>query len=119
LKLLLDEMYGRFHAEALRQAGIEACTVAKLALTGHSDADLLEVAVADEFVLLTENIADFARITSERVMAGRHHPGVLIALSSRFSRRPGAVSSLVAAIHDVADEQLDDRTVYLRRVDPP
>lgn len=112
-------MYGRSHAEALRQAGIEARTVGELGLTGHSDADLLEVAVADGFVLLTENVADFARITSERVIAGGHHPGVLIALSSRFSRRPGGVSDLVAAIRDVADEQLDDRTVYLRRVDPP
>jgi hypothetical protein len=118
LKLLLDEMYGRSHADALRRAGIEARTVAELGLAGRSDADLLEVAVADGFTLVTENVADFARISAEHVMAGGHHPGVPIALSSRFSRRPAGVSALVAAIHDVAAERLGDRTVYLRRVDP-
>lgn len=111
-------MYGRSHADALRRAGIEARTVAELGLAGRSDADLLEVAVADGFTLVTENVADFARISAEHVTAGRHHPGVLIALSSRFSRRPAGVSALVAAIRDVAAEQLGDRTVYLRRVDP-
>ena len=118
MKLLLDEMYGRSHADALRRAGIEARTVAELGLAGRSDTDLLEVAVADGFTLVTENVADFARIAAEHVMAGRHHPGVLIALSSRFSRRPDGVSALVAAIRYAADDQLDDRAVYLRRVDP-
>lgn len=111
-------MYGPSHTEALRQAGIEARTVAELGLAGRPDADLLEVAVADGWTLVTENVADFARIAAEHLMAGRHHPGVLIALSSRFSRRPGGVSALVAALRDVTDEQVGDRTVYLRRVDP-
>jgi hypothetical protein len=33
-------------------------------------------------VLLTENVADFARISGEHLLAGQHdHPGVLIAAS--------------------------------------
>ncbi len=118
MKLLLDEMYGRSLAEALRRTGIEARTVAELGLAGRSDADLLEIAMADGLTLLTENVADLTRLSAEHMLAGRHHPGVLIALSSRFSRRPDGVSALVAAIRDVADEQLGDRTVYLRRVEP-
>jgi len=39
-------------------------------------------------VLLTENVADFVRIASDHLSTGGHHPGVLVALSSRFSRRP-------------------------------
>ena len=109
-------MYGRSLAEALRRAGIEARTVAELGLAGRADADLLEAAVADELNLLTENVADFARLSAEHLLSGRHHPGVLIALSSRFSRRPDGVSALVAAIQAVADDQLGDRTVYLQRV---
>ena len=50
-------------------------------------------------------------------MAGRHHPGILIALSARFSRRPDGVSALVAAIRLVAEDRLGDRTVYLQRDD--
>jgi hypothetical protein len=118
VRLLLDEMYGLSHAEALRRAGVEVRTVAELGLAGRSDVDLLEVAVADGFVLVTENVADFARISAEHLVAGRHHPGILIALSSRFSRRPAGVSALVAAIRDVAEEHLGDRTVFLRPVDP-
>jgi predicted nuclease of predicted toxin-antitoxin system len=118
LKVLLDEMYGRSHGDALRRAGIEARTAAELGLSGRSDADLLEVALADGFTLVTENVADFARISAEHVLAGGHHPGILIALSSRVSRRPDGVSALVAAIRAVAGEQVRDRTVYLRRVDP-
>lgn len=118
MRLLLDEMVGHSHAEALRRAGVEARTVAELGLAGRADVDLLEVAVADGFVLVTENVADFAHICAEHLVAGLHHPGILIALSSRFSRRPAGVSALVAAIRDVADDQLGDRTAYLRRVDP-
>jgi hypothetical protein len=40
---------------------------------------------------------------------------VLIALSSRFSRRPAGIGPLMAAIRAIAGEQLDDRLVYLRR----
>jgi hypothetical protein len=34
--------------------------------------------------LATDNASDFARIATEHLVAGRHHPGVLIALPSRF-----------------------------------
>jgi hypothetical protein len=38
---------------------------------------------------------------------------VLIALSSRFSRRPADIGPLVAAIQAIADGQIADRVVYL------
>jgi len=74
-------------------------------------------AVARDRALLTENVADFARISAEHLTAGHHHPGVLIALSSRFSRRPAGIGPLVDAIRAIAAQQLDDRVVYLRH--PP
>ena len=57
---------------------------------------MFATAVADSYVLLTENVADFVRIAADHLTAGHHHPGVLIALSSRFSRRPAGRSALVA-----------------------
>lgn len=113
MKLLLDEMYPAITGEALRAAGIDTCTASDLGLAGRSDPDVFAAAVEHGFVLLTENVADFARISAEHLMAGHHHPGVLIALSSRFSRRPSGRSSLVSAVCAVADERLDDRIVYL------
>lgn len=50
----------------------------------------------------TLHVSDFARLCSEHVAAGRHHRGVLIALSSRFSRRPGGFGTIVAAVVAVA-----------------
>jgi hypothetical protein len=117
VKLLLDEMYSARHAEALRDASIDAVTVAELGLAGRSDLDLFTAAAADGHVLLTENVADFARIAADHLAAGHHHPGVLIALSSRFSRRPGARGALVDAVVAIADQALDDRVVYLERID--
>jgi hypothetical protein len=67
--------------------------------------------------VLTENVADFTRISAEHLSAGRHHPGLLIALSSRFSRRPGGVRDLVAAISSIVDQKLEDRVIYLQRPD--
>lgn len=117
MKLLLDEMYPPALAEGLRAGGIEACTVADVGLVGRPDPDVLAAAEADGYVLLAENVADFARLGTEHLTTGGHHPGVLIALSSRFSRRPAGINAIVAAIGAVANENLQDRLVYLEK--PP
>jgi hypothetical protein len=115
VKLLLDEMYAEKLAQALRDKGIHAATVAELGMAGRSDADVFAAATDGEFALLTENVSDFARLCSEHVAAGRHHFGVLIALSSRFSRRPAGYAAIAAAVAAVSAEQLADRLVYLER----
>ena len=117
MKLLLDEMYPPALAQTLRAAGIEAATVIEIGFAGRSDPDVLAIAAMDGYVLLTENVADFARIAAEHVADGGHHPGVLIALSSRFSRRQGGIGAIAAAVCAVADEHLEDRLVYLEQ--PP
>lgn len=119
MKLLLDEMYSPGLAEALRAADVDACTVVELGLAGSSDPEVFAAAIADGRTLLTENLADFARISAEHVVAGQHHPGVLIALSSRFSRRAAGIGPLVAAALDIVDQQLSDRLVYLQRPSEP
>ena len=81
------------------------------------DLDVFATAVADGYVLLTENVADFARIAADHLTAGQHHPGVLIALSSRFSRRPVGRGALVTAIAAIVHEPLADRIVFLQHTD--
>jgi Domain of unknown function (DUF5615) len=117
VKLLLDEMYSARHAEALRDANLDAVTVAELGLAGRSDFDVFATAAADGYVLLTENVADFARIAADHLAGGHHHPGVLIALSSRFSRRPFQRGAFVDAVLAIADQPLDDRVAFLERSD--
>ena len=113
MKLLLDEMYAGKLAQLIRDQGIDAATVAELGLAGRSDADVFAAAADGGYALLTENVSDFARLSGEHVAAGRHHSGVLIALSSRFSRRPAGYSAIAAAVAAVAGDRLDDRLVYL------
>src|SRR5918996_4578531 len=110
-------MYSARHAEAFRDASIDAVTVAELGLAGRSDPDVFATAATGGYVLLTENVADFARIAADHLGAGHHHPGVLIALSSRFSRRPAGRDALIDAVLAIADQSLDDRTIYLERTD--
>lgn len=106
-------MYSARLAEALRAAGVDVRTVVELGLAGSSDPEIFAAAIADGRALLTENVADFAGISAEHVGAGQHHLGVLIALSSRFSRRAVGIEPLVTAVCDIADQQLTDRLVYL------
>lgn len=87
--------------------------VADLRLAGASDPEVFGAAVAGGYSVLTENVGDFARIGAEYSTAGGRHHGVLIALSSRFSRRPAGIGPLIAAIQAIAGEQIADRVVYL------
>lgn len=118
MRLLLDEMYPVALAEALREAGIDAVTVSEPGLAGSSDPHVFEAARAGGYTVLTENVADFARIASDHVTTGEHHPGVLVALSSRFSRGASGRPTLLASILAVKSEELGDRVVYLERVAP-
>lgn len=115
MKLLLDEMYPATLAIGLETAGIESTTVAVLGLAGRTDADVFAAAVAGGYAVLTENVGDFTRIAADYIIGSGHHHGLLIALSSRFSRRPAGVAPLVTAINAIAHERLDDRVVFLRR----
>jgi hypothetical protein len=118
VKILVDEMYPAAVAGALEAAGIEATTVADLRLAGASDPEGFGAAVAGGHSGLTENVGDLARIAAGHSTAGGHHHGVLIALSSRFSRRPAGIGPLIAAIQALASEQIADRVMYLNHAEP-
>jgi hypothetical protein len=109
LKLVLDEMYPAALAQALRAGGIKATRIAELSMAASSDPDVFVYAVAETYVLLTENVADFVTIAAEHSTTGAHHRGVLIALTSRFSRRPAGRAALVTAIQAHSAEELTDR----------
>lgn len=115
MKLLLDEMYPPALCETLRASGVETVTVADFGLADQSDSDILLAARANGHVLLTENVADFARLAADHLTTGEHQPGVLTALSSRFSRRRAGINVIVTAVGTVVDESRQDRRVYLER----
>lgn len=107
-------MYPASLAEALGNAGIDACTVITLGLGGRSDADIFATGIKLGRAILTENAADFRPISAEHLATGKHHPGLLIAVSSRFSRRPAGIGRLVSAIRAVEGRDLQDCLLYLK-----
>ncbi|WP_343710549.1 DUF5615 family PIN-like protein [Mycobacterium sp.] len=113
MKLLLDEMHPAALATGLNAAGIETITVTDLGLAACADSHVFARAAVDGYVVLTENVKDFTRLAAKWNTRGNHHHGLLIALSSRLSRRPAGIKPLIAAIKAVAHQQLDDRVVYL------
>lgn len=118
MKILVDEMYPARVAEALLAINIEATTVAELRPAGASDPEAFGAAVVGGYTILTENVGDFARIAAEHSTAGGHHAGLLIALSTRFSRRPAGIQPLIAAIRSVAHEDIQDRIIFPERNEP-
>ncbi|MGA2928284.1 MAG: DUF5615 family PIN-like protein [Solirubrobacteraceae bacterium] len=103
MKLLLDEMYPPALARALAAVGIhQATTISDLGMNGAPDPEVFACAVAQHHVLLTENVADFVAIAAQHSTTGAHHPGLMIALSNRFTRRPSGHRTLIDAIraHD-------------------
>lgn len=115
MKVLLDEMYSARLAAALCAEGIEATTVAEQGLAGSADPDVFAAAVARGYSVLTENVGDFTRLAAEHSIANSQHHGLLIALSSRFSRRSAGCAVLVAAVKEAAEQSLDDRVIYLKQ----
>jgi hypothetical protein len=79
-------------------------------MSGTSDPDVFALAMSENYVVLTENVADFVTIAAEHSTTGARHPGVLIALSSRFSRRASRRAAPVNAIQAHKSDELGART---------
>jgi Domain of unknown function (DUF5615) len=121
VKLLLDEMYPARLARSLRERGVDAEGVDERSpLRGLADEELLVVAAREGRALVSENVADFMRLYGEWGAGGRRHAGIVIALSSRFSRTPAGhevlVDSLAALCAQQAErEALGDSVHFLAR----
>jgi hypothetical protein len=110
VKLLLDEMYPARLARALRERGADAEGVdervdERSPLRGLADEELLVVAAREGRALVSENVADFMRLYGEWGAAGRRHAGIVIALSSRFSRTPDGYAVLVDSLVELCAQR--------------
>jgi len=106
VKLLLDEMYPARLARALRERGADAEGVDERSpLRGLADEELLVVAAREGRALVSENVADFMRLYGEWGAAGRRHAGVVITLSSRFSRTPAGYEVLVDSLVELCTQR--------------
>jgi hypothetical protein len=88
VKLLLDEMLDREIAVQLRQRGHDAVALQERPeLWGTPDEQLLiEVALGEGRVIVTDNLRDFLRWHAAILDAGGHHAGILLTAANRYPR---------------------------------
>lgn len=111
VKLLLDEMHAPSIAEALARDSWDVMAVASMAdLRGMSDRNLLAYATADGRAVVTENIVDFALLTTQWAAENRPHAGLVYTNPKRFNRATLAYpGNLINALRTFLDDPPVDR----------
>lgn len=103
MKLLLDEMWAPAIAEALRDRGHEVVAAAeRLDLCGLPDEAIFDAALAEGWVIVTENVVDYRPLAAAAMRAGRAYPAMIFTSNRTFpraNRRTGG--RLVAALDDL------------------
>jgi predicted nuclease of predicted toxin-antitoxin system len=109
VRLLLDEMYAPSVAEALRAEGHDVVAVAaEPSLRGAADEDLLVYAAGASYVVVTENVVDFAAIAAGWLTQGRPHAGLAFTTPKRFNRaRRAYPGNLVVALRELVRDPPD------------
>jgi hypothetical protein len=101
VKVLLDEQLSVEIARELRRRGhdVEAVTE-RPDLLRASDERLMEVAMQEDRVVITNNLRHFRPIAAQLLAQGKHHAGLMLLPSSR-SRNRAATGALADAIEAV------------------
>lgn len=95
MRWLVDEMFPAETAAELRTRGHDA-RAAALDLRALTDEQLLDVAVAEGCVLVTENVVDFVRLLQRRLADGCELAPVVFVLKSSLPRDPRRLSRALA-----------------------
>lgn len=104
-----EDVYGSV-ARRLRELGFEATSTPEADRLGATDQTQLEWAVQEGRVLLTFNVADFARLHGEWMSLPRHHADLVVSSQRPVGDLLRRVMSLASAL---GAEEMRDRLEYL------
>jgi predicted nuclease of predicted toxin-antitoxin system len=117
-RLLLDaHLSGRAIGRALRDRGhnIRSLDTEKN-LEGLRDEDVLELAISEDRVLITANVADFLPLLTALIESGRSHPGcILIPNSFRNEDFGPLISAIDRELLEVPPDEWTDRNAWAQR----
>ena len=100
-RLLLDEMFHPRIAAELTARGHDCVAVAaNPTLRETSDADLLQRAVDEDRVLVTNNVVDFERLRRQRSAGGEAVSQLIYTSDAAFPRNLRFISRLIAALDE-------------------
>ncbi|TQN42147.1 hypothetical protein FHU33_1541 [Blastococcus colisei] len=106
MRLLLDEMYPGRLAEQLRDGGHDVVAVVELPeLVGQPDAEVAGRARAEDRVVVTENVVDYAPLDATA------HAGLLLVNARRWPRTRAGLPRLRAALATWLETQNDQGAV--------
>jgi len=98
--LLLDEMFSPRIAVGLRDRDLDAYGIVERPdLRSLPDPEVLELATAEQRILVTFNIKDFQMLDRQWATTGRRHGGIVFVAHRRFPRQGGSVGQLVTELH--------------------
>lgn len=100
MRLLLDEMYPPAIAEQLRSRGHDVVAVTERPeLRTLPDQDIFAAAQGEQRAVVTENIADFARLADDHDHRGHSHFGLVLVDPGKYQRGdPRTVGRMVTAL---------------------
>ncbi|MCY3617619.1 MAG: DUF5615 family PIN-like protein [Acidimicrobiaceae bacterium] len=100
MRWLLDEMLPPATTAELTALGHEALSVVEAGLGGSDDAAVYETAVEQQRVVVTENFADFATITNDRLAAGAPCVPVVFVRKHQHPRGSALAPALARHLHE-------------------
>ena len=115
--LLAAHLSGRAIGRALRDRGhnIRALDAEK-DFEGLRDEDVLELAISENRVLITANVADFLPLLTGLIESGRSHPGcILIPKSFRNEDFGPLISAIDRELQEVSPDEWTDRIAWAQR----
>jgi hypothetical protein len=110
IRVFADEDMQRAVAVQLRAAGFDAIATLEANRLGESDPSQLLWAAREGRMLVTYNVADFARIHYEWMKQGLHHAGIVV---SRQRPIGDALQRLLHLALTLSAEDMQDRLEYL------
>jgi hypothetical protein len=101
--LLLDEMFSPTIADILRERGIDCQGVAaRPLLRSRDDPEVLEAAVREARILVTNNVVDFEILRHRSLAEGQAVPGLIYTSDRGFPRDRAFIARLADALEHAA-----------------
>jgi len=110
IRILTDEdVYGAV-AISLRRLGIDAVSTPEVGRRGESDESQLEFALAEGRVIVTFNVAHFAKLHSDWLLQQKHHAGIIVSVQRPIGVILSRLNKLAATLSDM---EMRDRMEFL------
>lgn len=100
MRFLVDEMFSAEVGRNLAGLGHDAVHVVDVGLGHAEDTAVMAYAVGHQWVVVTENAADFVELLRQRTADGHETTPVVVALKHRLPRGAGALAHHLAVALD-------------------